>query len=75
MSFINKKFGTPYMCVERGGGHVSSSNGFVIFEFNCFCGKPEINCVCIKNKKWVSDKTSEEFGKLNLPTHGEKIFY
>ncbi len=73
MSSSTKKFGTPYLCVMRGGGHIDVSGGYSLFEFRCSCGKAEINCPCIRSKKWVADKTSVQFKELNLPEHGERI--
>jgi hypothetical protein len=71
MSLRTKKFGTAYCSVDRGG----ISGAYELYEFKCSCGKPEINCDCIKNKKFIGQKTSEEFKKLNLPTYGEKRFF
>ena len=73
MSSITKKFGTPYLSIIREGGHIDVSEGYYLYEFTCNCGNVEINCPCIKHKKYLDNKTSEEFEKLKLPTHGERI--
>ncbi len=73
MSSITKKYGAPYIYHIHGGGHTGGSEGYSLYEFTCNCGNVEINCPCIKHKKYLGDKTSEEFEKLKLPTHGERI--
>ena len=68
-----KKFGTPYLEVEYGGGSARVFHGYLVFEFICSCEKKEINCECIKNKKKISRNSIEEFNKLNLSIYGERI--
>ncbi len=71
---ITKKFGTFYMDREFGNNVARVTDGYIIFEFKCSCGRTDLNCECIKNKKWVLTKTRKEFEEMGLPEYGENIF-
>jgi hypothetical protein len=74
MSLI-KRFKTPYLEIERGGGRSGVLQAYILFEFKCSCGKAEINCPCIKEKKNISGKSIEESEILKLPIYGKTIIY